>query len=60
MLAVVVREAKKMTDNKFKEPLLSPKGIKIDQKGGYRVGEWECTHYIEGEGEEETGFAEEG
>lgn len=58
MLAVVVREAKTMLQLKLKEPLLSPKGIKIDQTGKWRVGEWELTHFVEGEGEEETGFAD--
>lgn len=55
---MVVREAKTMLQLKLKEPLLSPKGIKIDQTGKWRVGEWELTHFVEGEGEEETGFAD--
>jgi hypothetical protein len=57
-----VGAARVMVSTGFKEPLLSPLGIKVTEEGVVKVGEWEFAHFFEDSPatEEETNFVEEG
>ena len=45
----VAEAARVMLRQGFKEPLLSPIGIRVSREGEVKVGEWEIVHFYEEE-----------